>query len=530
MRFGLQMYGLNSLFLQDKELFLQKARDAYFQYLEPCLMFSEEANPSDHFWTEGDLAQNLPLLQKYGFAVESAHVFCGDILQTLPRLIPLAAKFGIRQIVLPCPKEINPAVAVDLTKAGDKLRQYGMELLLHNDKGDLGFGWLLMATGDSVGAQVDVGWLKYNGMDPETFLWKNQKKVRSLHYKDFDENRNEVRVGTGTVDMEACFQFARANELIQIMDQDSTRGDFWQDISDVGQSLYGLRDHRSNTSSELCVLDTVTGEVSLLHRFDGIIEAPNWMDADTDHLIYNAEGRIYRYSISRDQSLLLDTGSCTNCNNDHVLSPDNTHIAVSHSDTGWMSQIYILPITGGNPRLVTPNYPSFLHGWSPDGKELCYCAFRDHGKGWDVDVYAINPEGGEEWQLTSDAGFNDGPEYSPDGRHIWFNSTRSGLMQCWRMNRDGSQQTQMTFSKRNNWFPHVSPDGNKVVYLSYSQIGLDANEHLPNMHVQLRLMDYDGSNDRLMLEFFGGQGSINVNSWHPDSRKLAFVRYVLNHK
>ena len=195
-----------------------------------------------------------------------------------------------------------------------------------------------------------------------------------------------------------------------------------------------------------------------------------------------------------------------------------------------MSRIFVLPIEGGEPRLVTPNRPSFLHGWSPDGKEMCYCAFRDHGKGTEVDVYAISADGGAEWQLTANAGFNDGPEYAPNGKHIWFNSSRSGLMQCWRMDRDGSNQTQMTYSERNNWFPHVSPDGKKVVYLSYSRDGLDANEHLPNMQVQLRLMDYDGGNERILLEFFGGQGSINVNSWHPDSNKLAFVRYVLNHQ
>ena len=98
------------------------------------------------------------------------------------------------------------------------------------------------------------------------------------------------------------------------------------------------------------------------------------------------------------------------------------------------------------------------------------------------------------------------------------------------MNRDGSEQTQMTFSERNNWFPHVSPDGKRVVYLSYSRDGLDANEHLPNMQVHLRLMDYDGGNDRCLVEFFGGQGSVNVNSWHPDSKKFAFVRYELEHK
>ena len=530
MRYGIQMFGLNPLFLKDKEGFLRHILASGYRYLEPCISLSPIPGLEDRVWLETDLAENCPLLEKYGISIPSAHVFTRDILADLPGLIPLFEQYSIGQLVLPCPKEINAAVAVDLTKAGDILKNHGIDLLLHNDKGDAGYGWLLMACGDSVGAQVDVGWLKQSGTDPEAFLWKNDHKVRSLHYKDFDQEGNEVQVGTGTVDMAACFQFARAREILQIMDQDSSRGDFLEDVAMVGQRLQGLTQCRDNSRSELCVLDIDSGEVTRLQEFDHVIEAPNWLQSDEDSLIYNAGGRIYRYAISTGDSVCIDTDHCQNCNNDHVLSPDNTLIAVSHSAQGWMSQIYILPITGGQPRLITPNAPSYLHGWSPDDRELCYCAFRDHGKGLEVDVYAIGAEGGEEWQLTSGAGFNDGPEYAPNGEHIWFNSTRTGLMQCWRMNRDGSEPTQMTFTDRNNWFPHVSPDGEKVVYLSYSRDGLDAKEHLPNMQVQLRLMNADGSDDRCLLEFFGGQGSINVNSWHRSSRKLAFVRYILDHK
>lgn len=529
MRYGIQMYGLNPLFLQDKEGFLKTVQAAGYRYIEPCLTLSPIEGLQARVWTKQQLAQYHPLLEKYGFSIHSAHVFTKDILADSKALISLAGLYGIRQIVIPCPKEINPAVAADLTKAGDHFAEHGIALLLHNDKGDLGYGWLLMATGDNVGAQVDVGWLKYNGTDPEAFLWRNWKKVKSLHYKDFDKSGREVRIGTGTVDMEGCFQFARAREIIQIMDQDGSDGDFLADVQAVGESFRSLASCRPNTRSELCILDTETGDVQLLKAYDKIIEAPNWLQTDEDKLIFNSNGQIYRYSIGSGTETRIETGHCQNCNNDHVLSPDNRQIAVSHSEEGWMSQIYILPITGGNPRLVTPNAPSFLHGWSPDGKDLCYCAFRDHGNGFEVDVYAISAEGGEEWQLTKNALFNDGPEYAPNGE-IWFNSTRTGRMQCWKMDRDGRNQTQMTFSDRNNWFPHVSPDGNQVVYLSYSPCGLDASEHLPNMYVQLRLMDYDGGNDRPLLEFFGGQGSINVNSWHRDSKKLAFVRYALKHK
>ncbi len=530
MRYGLNLYGLNPCFLRDREGFLKRITQAGFRYLEPCLTLDPIPGLEDRVWTGEDFAANAPLLQAYGVKIHSCHLFTQDIAADLPRLLPLVKQYGIRQIVLPCPKQINPAAAIDLTRAGDALEGNGMELLLHNDQDALGFGWLLKATGSSVKAQVDVGWLQYHGVDPEAFLWENQGKVRSLHYKDFDENRQEVQAGTGTVDMTACFQFARAAEIIQFLDQDSFQGDFLEDVEKAGETLRSLASVRDRSRSILCVLNTLTGEVTKLRSFEGVIEAPNWMQSQEDVLIYNCGGGIYRYEISAGKETLLDTGHCVNCNNDHVLSPDNSQIAVSHSESGWMSQIYILPISGGTPRLITPNAPSFLHGWSPDGKELAYCAFRDHGRGFEVDVYAIDTAGGQERQLTQNAAFNDGPEYAPNGQHIWFNSTRSGLMQCWRMDRDGSNPVQMTHCQRNNWFPHVSPDGKKVVYLSYSEEGLDPNEHLPNMNVQLRLMDYDGSNDRCLLEFFGGQGSINVNSWHPGSQKLAFVMYELEHK
>lgn len=533
MRYGIQMFGLNPIFLEDKEGFLRRVTEAGYRYMEPCLMLETIPGLEKHGWTEADFEANYPLLEKYGVSIHSCHVFTQDLSANLAKVLDLAKKYGIRQIVLPCPKDVNPATAVYLTQVGDALKKHDVQLLLHNGKDDLGYGWLLSVSGDSVGAQVDVGWLLYHGIDPETFLWKHQKKVRSLHYKDFEDTPDGLRettVGRGKVDMMACFQFARANEIIQLVDQDGSQGDFMEDVESVAETLRGLSGGRDRSRSILCIFDTETGEVTKLKSYDKVIEAPNWLQTNDDYLFYNSDGRIWRYQISTGEEVLLESGICTNCNNDHVLSPDNTRIAVSHSQTGWMSQIYILPLEGGEPRLITPNAPSFLHGWSPDGEELAYCAFRDHGKGTEVDVYAIPARGGEEKQLTAHAAFNDGPEYAPNGKHIWFNSTRTGLMQCWRMNRDGSEPVQMTFTERNNWFPHVSPDGKQVVYLSYSRDGLDAAEHLPNMHVQLRLMNADGSDDRCILEFFGGQGSINVNSWHSGSKKFAFVMYELEHK
>lgn len=405
-----------------------------------------------------------------------------------------------------------------------------------------------------IGAQPDAGWLLYGGEDVEAFLWRNRDRVCSLHYKDFKENADgslsETLIGKGLLDVEACFQFARAMELPQFADMDGSENDFPADIQAAGQLFGSLTQCRSNTRSILCVYDMETGKVTRLREFDRIIEAPNWR-RDGNTIIYNSEGFIWNYQISEDTERKIPSGECNNCNNDHVLSPDHTQIAVSHSKPGtWESKIYILPVTGGTPGLVTPEGPSYLHGWSPDGKELAYCAFREHEGALSADIYSIPVKGalaedakadgqtpdpaghsyGEETQLTSHAAFNDGPEYDPDGIHIWFNSTRTGLMQIWKMDRDGGSQVQMTFEEQNNWFAHVSPDGETVINLAYSKDGLDASEHLPNMQVSLWAMKPDGSRRRKLLDFFGGQGSVNVNSWAPDSKRFAFVAYELLHR
>lgn len=284
-------------------------------------------------------------------------------------------------------------------------------------------------------------------------------------------------------------------------------------------------DKRDRDTSILEIYDLEKGESREVVRFDRLIEAPNW-SRDGKSLFYNSRGELYRYDLEKGTEEKLDTGLCRNCNNDHVLSPDGRSIAVSHSEESWMSRVYIVPIGGGEPRLVTENCPSFLHGWSPDGETLAYCAFRDMEKGGDI--YTIPVSGGEERQLTFTEGLNDGPEYSPDGKHIWFNSVRSGLMQAWRMNADGSEQTQMTFDEgRNTWFPHISPDGKKVVMIAYKKGDLKPGEHLPHKWVELRLMDADGSRLKTLLTLFGGQGTINVNSWAPDSKRFAYVRYEL---
>ena len=274
--------------------------------------------------------------------------------------------------------------------------------------------------------------------------------------------------------------------------------------------------------SFLKIMDLETGEITTVFKEEHVIEAPNWT-MDGSALIFNALGKIYRFDLEKRSATQVDTGSAILCNNDHVLSFDGQWLAVSqHNNEDGNSRIYTLPLEGGSPKLITEKGPSYLHGWSPDGKTFAYCAEREG----QYDVYTID-ERGIEVQLTNEPGLDDGPEYSPDGQYIWFNSVRSGLMQIYRMKTDGSEVTRMTHDEANNWFAHVSPNGQEVVYIAYKKGDVEPGDHPANKNVAIMHMKSDGSNPRKLVDLFGGQGTMNVNSWSPDSRKFAFVTYQL---
>ena len=249
-----------------------------------------------------------------------------------------------------------------------------------------------------------------------------------------------------------------------------------------------------------------------------LIEAPNWSH-DGATLIFNSKGRLHRIAVTGGEPQPIDTGFATRCNNDHGISPDGTMLVISDQTQGdRKSRIYTLPITGGTPKLITELAPSYWHGWSPDGKTLAYCAER----GGEFDIYTIPVGGGAETRLTTAKGLDDGPDYSADGKWIYFNSDRTGLMQVWRMHTDGSAQEQVTSDEFNNWFPHPSPDGKWLVFLSFEK---DVQGHPANKDVTLRLMPLAGGKIEVLAKLFGGQGTINVPSWSPDSRRVAFVSY-----
>ena len=264
------------------------------------------------------------------------------------------------------------------------------------------------------------------------------------------------------------------------------------------------------------------------------IEAPNWFPDQTNTLYFNTRGRLYKVqadlpgqppSPNRLKTPeAVDLGILTNINNDHGLSFDGKTWAFSDGsqliDGRRPSLVYTMPVGGGPVARVTDRGPSYFHGWSPDGTTLAYCGQRDGN----FDIYTIPVSGGTERRLTTNPGKDDGPEYSPDGQFIYFNSDRSGTMQIWRMTPDGSSQEQITNDEWDNWFPHISPNGQLIAFLSYER---GVGDHPENKNVRLRVMTLGTRAVEELAKLFGGQGTINVASWSPNSEYLAFVSYQI---
>jgi hypothetical protein len=299
----------------------------------------------------------------------------------------------------------------------------------------------------------------------------------------------------------------------------------FRDVRLIRPVKAGFTPYRDYIGSVLEILEVTSGRLEQIHSSRQPFEAPNWT-LDGKALIYNISGRaegwgrLARFDLATRAPTFLDTGTCIKNNNDHVLSFDGTMLGISdQSAPGGQSTIYTLPASGGAPKRITPLTPSYLHGWSPDARWLVYTGGRTNK----YDIYKIPSDGsGPEIRLTDSPGLNDGPEFTPDGQWIYFNSTRTGKMQIWRMKPDGSAQEQVTNDEFNNWFPHISPDGKWIVIISY-WTDINPTDHPYYKHCYLRLLPAAGGQPKVIAYVYGGQGTINVPSWSPDSGRIAFV-------
>ncbi|MFC7534190.1 TolB family protein [Actinoplanes sp. GCM10030250] len=285
---------------------------------------------------------------------------------------------------------------------------------------------------------------------------------------------------------------------------------------------------RKLTHGQRCrilVYDLTSESATVVHTDSAVLfEAPNW-SAGGD-LILNGDGLLWRLpSGGSAPPRQIPLEGVPELNNDHVLAPGSETIFLSAND----GHIYEAPLHGGPGRRVTPDdgLMHFLHGVSPDGTTLAYVGIENQR--WDAgSLFTMATDGSATTPLTpAPGGPDDGPEYSPAGDWIYFNterfSTAPGHAQIARIRPDGSDMHRLTTDDRVNWFPHPSPDGARTVYLSYPP---GTTGHPADLPVELRLVDGDAwDSPRTVAKLPGGQGTINVNSWSPDSTRFAYVEY-----
>lgn len=418
-------------------------------------------------------------------------------------------------------------------------------------KGD----FIVYARASFVGKGVDphrkIGWMARTSLDPnspQVSAAVHGDGLTSLQFRripggETEENRAtlthadviqlERRGNTFTMRVAKFgepFEIREVNEIglgedvyvglfISAHNKDVTEKATFQDVRISVPVSASEKSGRMNLASRLELLEVATGKRTVIHTDPHSIQAPNWTK-DGKTLIYNGGGLIYTFDLASRQPKVLNTGEVKNNNNDHVLSFDGKMLGLSSgvNELGG-SIIYTVPITGGTPKQITPRGPSYLHGWSPDGKTLAFCGSRNG----EFDVYTVPASGGPETRLTDAKGLDDGPEYSPDGKYIYFNSNRTGTMQIWRMKPDGSNQEAVTDGEFNDWFAHISPDGRQLVFLSFLKEEVESGAHPPYKHVYLRLMPVSGGKPTVIAYIYGGQGTINTPSWSPDGKYVAFV-------
>jgi Tol biopolymer transport system component len=277
-------------------------------------------------------------------------------------------------------------------------------------------------------------------------------------------------------------------------------------------------------TSRLEYVDVADGTRRVIYKTPARFEAPNYMPGGK-MLIFNQGGLLYTIAENGGEPTKFNTGAAVRNNNDHGISFDGKFVIISsHRDglPGYGSTVYTVPIAGGEPKMISDKTPSYWHGVSPDGKYVLAIGQRGDNV---FNVYKISVADGSETNLTKNKdGHVDGSEYTPDGKWIYFNWNVSGTMQIWRMKPDGTQKEQLTFDEYNNWFPHISPDGKWICIISF-QPDINPNDHPADKKVMLRLMPVNGGAPKVLAHIYGGQGTINVPSWSPDSKRVSFVSY-----
>jgi Tol biopolymer transport system component len=290
------------------------------------------------------------------------------------------------------------------------------------------------------------------------------------------------------------------------------------------------RQLRAGQRAEVWVAEVDSRSCHLVYSSDSVLlEAPNWTP-DGAALLCNGDGLLWRLALGpRAELTRVPIDDLPPINNDHVLDPPRGLIYLSAND----GHIHVAPMDGGRAHRVTrdPTRYHFLHGVSPDGRTLAFVElpagdFTSAGR-----LGLIASTGGPTRCPEAGSSHLDGPEYSPDGAWIYVNTeefgSRPGHAQLARLPADGGPMEQLVRSETVDWFPHPSPDGQYATYISFPPGTLG---HPADLDVEVRLVRTADWGDVLArFPLYGGQGTMNVNSWSPDSRRFAFLAYPIGH-
>lgn len=274
--------------------------------------------------------------------------------------------------------------------------------------------------------------------------------------------------------------------------------------------------------SSIEFLDVAKGEVTLLLSSNTRMSAPTWFP-DGKTLLCNAHGRMHQFSMTDRMLKLVDTECLSETHCDYGLSPDGSQLALTNSYSCENARIYIRDMQTGEIRIIVNRSPAWFHGWSPDGRQLIYTCFRNGA--WAIAQTRSDGTKPEQILLRSDAFSSrwlDGPEFSPDGRYIWFSSDRTGTMQIWRRELETGINEQMTDGEDASFFPHPSPDGAHVCFLKKK--GVEGHWRQDGL-AELWLLSLDGSAPRHLHTVYGGLGTLNLPSWSPTGEGFAYARY-----
>jgi TolB protein len=278
--------------------------------------------------------------------------------------------------------------------------------------------------------------------------------------------------------------------------------------------------------AEVWIAAADSGSTELVYSTDHLLlEAPNWAP-DGGGLLLNGDGLLWRLNLEAQAELKrVPIADLPPINNDHVIDAKRSLIYLSAND----GHIYVAPVEGGTAKRVTHDSSRnhFLHGVSPDGATLAFVELPRADFSVPSRLALISSAGGEPRYPEAGSGHLDGPEYSPDGAWLFFNTEefarRPGHAQLARMPAEGGQIERLVESESVDWFPHLSPDGELASYLSFPPGTLG---HPPDLDVEVRLVRTADWGDAVWrFPLYGGQGTINVNSWSPDSSRFAFVAY-----